>query len=138
LLWFPQTIGRRASFGIRRFSIAEPSTRTKQQAIRAVLDRLVEVGALETEHREGVLAAILKREELGSTGIGRGVAVPHAKYAGLKTPLCAIAEFKFGIDFESLDGQPVRSICLLVSPPDFAGEHVRVLAELAHLLSAVG
>ena len=80
------------------------------------------------EQRPEVLAAILKREELASTGIGGGVAVPHARHPGVAAAVGAIAHFKSGVDFESLDGEPVNVICLLVSPADRPDEYLQLLA----------
>jgi mannitol/fructose-specific phosphotransferase system IIA component (Ntr-type) len=108
--------------------------RTKQQAIAAVLDRLVEAGALDLKHRQGVLAAILKREDLGSTGIGGGLAVPHAKFSALAISLYAVAVFKMGVDFGSHDGQLVHVVCLIVSPIDLPAEHLAALGTAAKLV----
>src|SRR5262245_16406683 len=80
LLWFPMPAG---SLAFQRFRISDPGIRTKSRAIAAILDRLIESEGLAAELREDILAAILEREELGSTGIGRGVAVPHVKCAGI-------------------------------------------------------
>ena len=62
LLWFPKTPGLESAYGFRRILISDPSIRTKELAIATILDRLVETGSLDAEHRQGVLAAILKRE----------------------------------------------------------------------------
>jgi PTS system fructose-specific IIA component/PTS system nitrogen regulatory IIA component len=114
-------------YGFRKFSINNASIRTREQGIAAILHRLVEAGALQEQCREEVVAAILKREVLGSTAIGSGVAIPHARSSGVATVLGAIAHFRFGLDFDSLDGQPVFVVCLLVSPADQQGQHLRVL-----------
>ena len=134
LLWFPNFTEQGTVYGFRRLVIPDPSIRTKAQAIAAILDRLVETGELRAEHRQGVYAAILKREALGSTAIGGDVAVPHAKYAGVPTLIGAVAEFPGGVDFESADGKTVHFVCLLVSPAHRPGEHLRVLAAVARRL----
>src|ERR1700678_438783 len=85
LLWVPHSPGLEWAYGFRRFAIADPAVRTKEIAIATIVDRLVEAGALDAEHRSGVLSAILKRESLGSTGIGGGVAIPHANYLGVSS-----------------------------------------------------
>jgi mannitol/fructose-specific phosphotransferase system IIA component (Ntr-type) len=118
--------------------MADRSIRTKGQAIGAILNRLVKAGALEKEHRNGVLAAILKRDELGSTGIGRGVAIAHAKFPGVGRVVGAIASFQAGVEFDSLDGKPVQLVCLLVSPAGRPGEHLRVLEAVARRLREAG
>jgi mannitol/fructose-specific phosphotransferase system IIA component (Ntr-type) len=134
LLWFADSAGKIQVHGFHRFSIFDPSICTKDQAIAAVLDRLVEVGALREEHQPEVLAAMLKREKLGSTGIGRGVAIPHARFPGVGSVVGVIASFPAGVEFDSLDSEPVKYVCLFVSPTGRRGEHLRVLEAAARRL----
>jgi PTS system nitrogen regulatory IIA component len=61
-----------------------------------------------------VFSALLKREELGSTGVGNGVAIPHVRLEQVKKPFAIMARLKHPIDFDSIDGQPVDLVCLLV------------------------
>jgi mannitol/fructose-specific phosphotransferase system IIA component (Ntr-type) len=126
------------SWGLPRFRISDPEVRTKAQAVAAILDRLVETEGLAAETREALLSAILEREELGSTGIGNGVAVPHAKCARISRMFGAVAEFPLGVDFESLDRKPVRLVYLIVSPRNQPAEHLRVLEAVAQSLRAAG
>lgn len=114
--------------------MSDQSIRTKAQAITAIVDRLVEDRALEKEHRQEVLAAILKREQLGSTGIGRGVAIPHTKHPGVGSVLGVVASFPAGVEFDSVDGEPVHLVCLLVCPTSRVGDHLRVLEAVARQL----
>ncbi len=81
-----------------------------------------------------VLAALLKREELGSTAIGGGVAVPHAKSADVDRTIGALATFPAGVDFGAADGQPVRRVFVLLSPVDDAGEDLRLLESVSRWL----
>jgi len=134
LLWFSDIPGPEGIYAFYKLLISDCSIRTKGQAITAILDRLVEVGALEAEYRQEVLAAILKREELGSTAIGRGVAIPNATYPGVGGIIGALASFPAGVEFDRLDGEPVDLVCLLVSPTDRPGEHLRVLEAVARRL----
>src|SRR5262245_3516411 len=131
LLWFPVSAGSR---GLQRLRFPDPTIRTKSQAIAAILDRLVETEGLSADLREEILAAIAEREELGSTGIGRGVAVPHAKCGGVSRLLGAVAEFPTGVDFESLDRKPVRLVYLIISPKNRPAEHLRILESIAQHL----
>ena len=119
------------SWGLQRLRISDPGIRTKSQAIAAILDRLVETEGLAAELQEEILAAIVEREELGSTGIGHGVAVPHAKCGGISRLCGAVAEFPAGVDFESLDHKPVRLVYLIVSPRNRPAEHLRILESIA-------
>jgi nitrogen PTS system EIIA component len=86
------------------------------------------------QHRPALLAAILRREELGSTGIGGGVAIPHATFPGVDGVISAIAEFPGGVEFDSIDGRPVKLVCLVVSPTDRPGEHLRIVEAVARRL----
>ena len=84
--------------------------------------------------RDSIVAAILKREELGSTGIGNGVAVPHTKHPSVGKLVAAIALTPEGVDFASLDGGSVHILFLLVSPPDRPGDHLRGLENISRHL----
>ena len=81
-----------------------------------------------------VLRAVREREQKLSTGIGNGVAIPHGKAAGLDRLRLAAGVAHDGIEFEALDGQPVRLFFLLVGPESAAGEHVKALSRIARLL----
>lgn len=117
-----------------KLTISARSIRTNVEAITAVFDRLCESERVDTQHRQRILAALLKREELGSTGVGGGVAVPHAKDSGVARLIGAVADFPKGVDFNSLDGKPVHVIYLFVSPADQLGEHLRVLESISRML----
>ena len=95
---------------------------SKEMAIRAMVSSLQQAGSIKAEDEDNIVAAILKREELGSTGIGRGVAVPHTKHGSTDKLIAAVALAKEGVDFASLDGEPVYIIFLLISPPDRPGD----------------
>ncbi len=134
LLWFADIAGHHEVYGFHRFSISDPLICTKAQALAAIVDRLVKAGALSKEHQQGVLAATLKREELGSTGIGGGVAINHAKFPGVGSVLGALASFPAGVDFDSLDGERVQHVCLFVSPTYRPAEHLGLLEAVARRL----
>ena len=99
----------------------------KETAVREMLQALADAGALDAGVLESILAAVLRREELGSTGIGRGVAVPHAKHDSLKRLAGMLAISAQGIDFQSLDGEKVHIFFLLISPSDCPSEHLKAL-----------
>jgi PTS system fructose-specific IIA component/PTS system nitrogen regulatory IIA component len=134
LLWFTNDPGEGSAYPFCRFTISDSAIRTKEQAIATILDRLVAAGSLEAEHRHSVFAAILKREELGSTAIGRGVAVPHATSSGIRHTISAMVRFSSDVEFDSRDRQPVRLVCLILSPADRPGEHLRLVESLARQL----
>lgn len=81
-----------------------------------------------------LVRTLLEREALGSTGIGQGVAIPHGKAPAIKEQAAALGISKRGVEFESLDGEPVHIIFLLVAPPDAAGNHLKALAKVSRLL----
>jgi len=80
---------------------------------------------------DAILAELLKREQLGSTGMGGGVAIPHARYAGLKKPFGLVARLKPAVDFEAIDGMPVDLVFVLLVPSAAEGDHLNVLAAVS-------
>ncbi len=107
---------------------------TKEGVIRELVQGLVDAGALSAEESEGIVKSILKREELGSTGIGRGVAVPHTKHPSIEKLIGTVAISEHGVNFDSLDGEKVHLLFLLVSPPDRPGDHLRALENISRQL----
>jgi PTS system fructose-specific IIA component/PTS system nitrogen regulatory IIA component len=107
---------------------------TKEAVIREMASALVDAGRIKAADLDGIVRAIMKREGLGSTGIGRGVAVPHTKHPGVGKLVGTVAVSHDGIDFDSLDGGPVQLIFLLVSPPDRPGDHLRALENISRQL----
>jgi PTS system nitrogen regulatory IIA component len=77
---------------------------------------------------------IIKREELGSTGVGNGVALPHARFPGLKAAFGLLARLRHGIDFEAIDDQPVDIVFLLLLPETGDGAQLNALASVARAL----
>jgi PTS system fructose-specific IIA component/PTS system nitrogen regulatory IIA component len=107
---------------------------TKEGVIREMADALVEAGSIAPGDLESIVKAIMKREDLGSTGIGRGVAVPHTKHPSVGRLVGTVAVSRAGVDFDSLDGEPVQLFFLLVSPPDRPGDHLRALENISRQL----
>ena len=91
---------------------------SKEAVIRELVEGLVSSGGLKAADKDEIIKAILKREELGTTGIGRGIAVPHTKHASVSSPVGTVGVSAEGVDFESLDGEPVQLFfCLLYTSP---------------------
>jgi nitrogen PTS system EIIA component len=106
--------------------------RTKKQVLEELIDALLkEKPELD---RERLMAVLLERERLGSTGIGDGIAIPHGKMKDLNQLVLAFGKSADGVDFESMDGQPVHLFFLLVAPENCTGIHLRALARIARLL----
>jgi len=106
----------------------------KQAVIRAMATSLLEATKINEKDYESIVEAILKREELGSTGIGRGVAVPHTKHPSIDKLIGTVAISENGVNFDSLDGEKVHLLFLLVSPPDRPGDHLRALENISRQL----
>ena len=106
----------------------------KQGVIREMVQSLVDAGGIRKENYEGIVKAFIKREELGSTGIWRGVAIPHEKHPTVKRHVGAVAISAEGIDFDSLDGEVVHLFVMTLSPTDDPGGHLRVMERLSRRL----
>lgn len=106
----------------------------RDEAIRELLDALVESGRVSSDMRDAFAKAIIARENKGSTGLNHGVAIPHTKSAAVKTPMAAVGVSRSGIDFNSLDKQPVYSVVLLISPEAKPEAHLEAIqAIFSHL-----
>lgn len=120
---------------IRRDAIrTELEAVEKEAVIREMAGALMRAGSISDDQFDSVVEAILKREELGSTGIGRGVAVPHTKHPTVDRLCGAVAVSQEGVEFDSLDGEKVHLLFLLVSPPDRPGDHLRALENISRQL----
>jgi PTS system fructose-specific IIA component/PTS system nitrogen regulatory IIA component len=113
---------------------AEISAADKESVIRELVACLVESGELQDAQQDSIVDAILKREELGSTGIGRGIAVPHTKHPSVDKLIGTVGVSSTGVDFRSLDGEPVNLFFMLISPPDRPGDHLRALENISKQL----
>jgi PTS system fructose-specific IIA component/PTS system nitrogen regulatory IIA component len=106
----------------------------KESAITELVGALIQAGQIQEAEKESIVRAIMKREELGSTGIGRGVAVPHTKHPSVDRLIGTVGVSQEGLDFQSLDGEKVHLFFLLVSPPDRPGDHLRALENISRQL----
>jgi len=113
---------------------AELTADEKEGVIREMVQALLDAGGIQKDEFESIVKAILKREELGSTGIGRGVAVPHTKHPSVDRLVGTVAVSGEGVDFDSLDGEKVHLFFLLISPPDRPGDHLRALENISRQL----
>lgn len=86
------------------------------------------------EDKESFLKAILAREEVVSTGIGLGVAIPHAKLKSIKNFFIVVAVIKDGVDWDSIDRKPVRTVFLIGGPDENQGEYLKILAKITLLI----
>ena len=112
----------------------ELESQDKEGVIQELVASLVASGMLDADNQESIVEAIMKREELGSTGIGRGIAVPHTKHPSVDRLVGTVGVNPEGVDFKSLDGEKVQLFFLLVSPPDRPGDHLRALENISRQL----
>jgi len=106
----------------------------KEEVIKELVDVLIAAGEIEKRCKNKLIDALMARESLGSTAIGQGIAIPHAKSDCVEKLLGAFGLSKKGVDFDSLDGEPAHIFFLLVAPQDSAGPHLKALARISRLL----
>ena len=108
---------------------------SKEGIIAELVDMLVDNG--DVSDREAVMGAILERESTRTTGVGRGLAIPHGKCSAVGKLMMAIGKAPQPVEFQSIDGQPVTLVVLLVYPASETGPHIEALARISRLLGVV-
>jgi fructose-specific phosphotransferase system IIA component len=103
----------------------------KPEVLRELVEVLKDAGKIDDV--AVVLEAIHKREEMGSTGLEKGIAVPHAKTDSIRDLTISIGISPEGIDFDSIDGKPSHLFFMMLAPPNQSGPHIEALAEIAKL-----
>lgn len=106
---------------------------SQKQLFQDMATRIIEAHDLSITCRD-VVAAAMERERLGSTGVGNGVALPHARIDGIDRVMAAFARLTEPMEFDSVDGRPVDLVAFLVAPADAAGAHLRALARVSRQL----
>jgi mannitol/fructose-specific phosphotransferase system IIA component (Ntr-type) len=125
-----------SDFVVREAILVDLQATGKEDAIREIVFSLRDAGSLPESDVESIIRAILNREELGSTGIGQGVAVPHTRHPKVDKLVGTVALSRKGVDFAALDGEQVDILFLLVSPPNQPGDHLRALENISRHLKA--
>jgi mannitol/fructose-specific phosphotransferase system IIA component (Ntr-type) len=115
--------------------IPEMTAKERWQAIQELVDCLVASGKIDRADEEAILESIRQREETMSTGIGFGIAIPHASSSKVGEVVAAFGRSTSGISFDALDGEPVFFIVLFVVPKDQFQTHLRTLAAIAKFLN---
>ena len=108
--------------------------KNKKLIIISIIEHLVLKGKIDKKHKSEILKSVLQREDMGSTAIGSRIAFPHTRINCVKNIIVCIGISKEGVDFDSLDQEPVNVIALLLSNQKEAGLHLKMLAFLARLL----
>jgi len=114
--------------------VTDMSCKDKESSIRDLVDVLHKSGRIDKKQMADVVKSLLKREELGSTGIGKGVAVPHAKDQEISETMAVLGRHKTGVEFGSVDGEPVDIFFLIISPVDNQNLHLKLLANISRLV----
>ncbi|MCH2182033.1 MAG: PTS sugar transporter subunit IIA [Mariniblastus sp.] len=113
---------------------AELNADDKEGVIRELVTSLIDNGQLSGDEYENIVQAILEREKLGSTGIGRGIAVPHTKHPSVQDIVGTVGVSSSGVAFESLDGEKVQLFFMLISPLDRRNDHLKALENISKQL----
>jgi len=113
--------------------IINSECKEKSDILKQMVDTLVQ--AFELNHRDEILEAVLAREKQKSTGIGCGLAVPHAKVDCVDRMCMVAATARDGIDFDTLDQEPVYLLMLIVSPSNTVGPHIKALSSVARIMA---
>ena len=114
--------------------IPELNATDAQGVIREMVQSLLDAGGIEKEEYEGIVKTFIKREELGSTGLGRGIAVPYIRHPSTKQSISAVAISTEGVDFDSLDDERVHLFVMTLSPADNPGSELRTMEHLTRQL----
>ncbi len=104
---------------------------SKKQALQELARKAAE---LTDQHERAIFDVLLERERLGTTGVGRGIAIPHGKLPGLTQVTAVFARLEKPVDFEAIDEQPVDLMCLLLAPEQAGADHLKALARVSRLL----
>jgi len=109
---------------------------SKKQLFQEMASKLLDTGALKGSNvaSRDIVAAAMERERLGSTGVGTGVALPHARIDGIDKVHAIFARLETPIDYDAIDERPVDLVTLLIAPSDAGGAHLRALAKVSRAL----
>lgn len=119
---------------VREATVYGLAARGKEQALREILVALAAAGKIRSEDVGEFAEALMRRERLGTTGIGKGIGIPHAKHEKVSGLIAAVGHSDHGIDFASLDDQPVHTVFLLLASPSATGEHLAALERISAII----
>ena len=121
-----------SDFMREEFILLDLLSTVKEAVVKELISPLIENGIATSE--EALVKTILDREKLGSTAIGDGVAIPHARNSCVKEKAIIFGRTQKGVNFSSIDNKPVYLFFLIVSPDSEAGPHLKMLARISRLL----
>ncbi len=119
-----------SDFVVTEAIVPQLTSAERDEVIRELIDALVRAGACAKSLRDELVKMIIDREKRGSTGFGKGVAVPHVKHPKIKKMAAAIGISHQGVDFKALDKAPVYTVILLLSPQDKPDEHLQAMENI--------
>jgi len=119
-----------SDFIIGKAIVPQLASTDRDDVINELIDSLVAAGACDASIRDELVKSILDREKKGSTGFGKGVAVPHVKHEKIKKMAATIGVSQKGVDFNALDKAPVYSIVLLLSPVNKPDDHLQAMENI--------
>jgi PTS system nitrogen regulatory IIA component len=114
----------------KAFTVLSPDA-DKRAIVQSLADALVKAKRIAPEQAKTVVDEAMKREAVGSTGIGHGIAIPHCRSPLTKEIVCSFGACHEGLDFDSLDGELVHSVFLLLTPPDLKEQHLGLMKQFA-------
>lgn len=116
--------------------ICDLAVTSPKQLFREITQNLIAAHGLDAKGVvcRDIVSAATERERLGSTGVGNGVALPHARMEGMDRVVAAFARLADPLEFDAIDGRPVDLVCFLLAPADCGGAHLRALARVSRLL----
>jgi len=123
-----------ADFIVKDAIVPELKATNRDGVIRELVESLAAAKAISQADVPVIVKAIMDRERVGSTGIGKGVAVPHAKHAAIKKQMGVVGRSPVGVDFSALDQAPVYSVILLLSPPNMPDAHLQAMEKIFRML----
>lgn len=107
---------------------------TAREKVSAIQELATSAAKVSGVRLDSMIRVILEREKLGSTGIGKGVAIPHGKLKSIRNPILGFGLSREGVDFDALDGLPVYLFFLLITPENEPGIHIKLLSQIAKLM----
>jgi len=124
------TIMKLSDFFAKDAVIPELQSTDRNGVIKELVNALAEAGYLDPKDAPAVARAVIQRENQGSTGFGKGVAVPHVKHPAVKKMVATIGRSSTGVDFAALDRAPVYTVVLLLSSPDAPDDHLAAMESI--------
>jgi nitrogen PTS system EIIA component len=125
---------RMSNFIVREAIVPALTATAKEGVIRELVQSLHSAGYFRDSDLEDIVKSVLRRENLGSTGIGRHIAIPHSKHPSVDRLIGTLALSPVGVPFDSIDEKPVFVFVLLVSPQDQPGDHLRALENVVRTM----